>query len=149
MDPARKRKTRLVVTLGIALLLATALIYTSFGASTVASTPTQLLAASTPGKSYELSGRVVAGSVERKGDSMKFRVMDRSGSDGSRSILVKYTGTVPDPFREGREVIVSGRVVDGVLVARPNSLVTKCPSKYSNSKQGDGSSGTAGPAGSY
>lgn len=139
MDPARKRKTRLIVTLGIALLLATALIYTSFSASTVARTPTQLLASSTPGESYELSGKVVKGSVKKTDDLLIFRVRDRSASDASASMLVKYTGTVPDPFREGREIIVTGKVAHGELIAEPNSLVTKCPSKFTNS-QGSGSS---------
>ncbi len=146
MDPAKKRKTRLAVTLGVALLLATALIYTSFSTSTVASTPSELLAGSTPGKSYQLSGRVVVGSVEKKSDSMTFRVRDRAANDDAKSILVRYTGTVPDPFREGREVIVTGKVVDGELIAEPNSLVTKCPSKFTNKKQGDGD-GTADSSG--
>lgn len=137
MDPARKRKTRLTITLGIALLLATALVYTSFSASTVARTPSQLLSTSTPGKSYELSGKVVDGSVKRTSDAMSFKLRDRAADSDAEAILVKYTGTVPDPFREGREVIVTGRVVDGELVAKPNSLVTKCPSKYTNAEASD------------
>lgn len=143
MDPARKRKTRLIVTLGIALLLATALIYTSFSASTVASTPSQLLTSSIPGKSYELSGRVVTGSVEKGEDSMTFRVRDRAASNDKQSILVHYSGTVPDPFREGREVIVKGKVENGELVAEPGSLITKCPSKFTNSKQNEGATAKA------
>ena len=35
MDPARKRKIRLIVALSAAVLLAVALVYTSFSASTV------------------------------------------------------------------------------------------------------------------
>lgn len=132
MDPVRKRKTRLVVTLGVALLLATALIYTSFSASTVAKTPSELLQQSVPGKSYELTGKVAKGSVKEVGDDLEFEVQDRAGN---KKILVKYSGTVPDPFREGREVIVSGKVEDGVLIAEPGSLVTKCPSKFSNSEE--------------
>lgn len=143
MDPARKRKTRLIVTLGIALLLATALVYTSFSASTEARTPSQLLASSTPGESYELTGKVVKGSVVKGDDSLTFRVRDRNASENSKSILVKYSGTVPDPFREGREVIVTGKVVNGELDAKPNSLVTKCPSKFQNSEGSGSSSSTA------
>ena len=45
MDPSRKRTIRLVVALSSALLLATALIYTSFTASTETKTPSQLLSA--------------------------------------------------------------------------------------------------------
>jgi cytochrome c-type biogenesis protein CcmE len=37
---------------------------------------------------------------------------------------------VPDPFREGREVIVKGTMRDGLFVAEQDSLVTKCPSKF-------------------
>lgn len=147
MDPAKKRKTRLVVTLSVALLLATALIYTSFSASTVARTPTQLLAQSTPGKDYELSGRVVDDSVVKTKDGMTFRVKDRAGGKGARSIIVHYSGTVPDPFREGREVIVTGKVVDGELQAKPGSLVTKCPSKFTNSKSKAGA--TEGASSKY
>ncbi len=59
MDPSRKRTVRLVVALSAAVLLATALIYTSFTASTKTRTPSQLLAAApTPGQSYELTGKV-------------------------------------------------------------------------------------------
>jgi cytochrome c-type biogenesis protein CcmE len=142
MDPARKRKTRLIVTLGIALLLSTALIYTSFSASTVARTPSQLLAGSTPGESYQLTGKVVAGSVKKSGDELTFRVRDRAATDKADSIVVRYTGTVPDPFKEGREVIVTGKVTGGEMTAQPNSLITKCPSKFTNT-QGSGASGSA------
>lgn len=128
MDPNRKRKIRFSVLIGVALLLATALIYTSFSASTEARTPSQLLAGGEPGESYELTGKVVAGSIKRQGDQLGFRVMDR---EGGKSVAVKYEGTVPDPFREGREVIVTGRLVEGALVAEPGSLITKCPSKFS------------------
>ena len=48
-----------------------------------------------------------------------------------------YTGTVPDPFREGREVIVTGKLEDGTFVAEHDSLVTKCPSKFSDEAQQD------------
>jgi cytochrome c-type biogenesis protein CcmE len=144
MDPARKRKTRLIVTLGIALLLSTALIYTSFSASTVAKTPSQLLASSTPGESYQLTGKVADGSVKKSGDVLIFRVRDRNAPKDAKSILVKYTGTVPDPFKEGREVIVTGKVTGGEMVAKPNSLITKCPSKFSNSESA-GATGSAAP----
>lgn len=129
MDVSKKRKIRLIVSLTVALLLATALIYTSFSASTVARTPSQLLKSSVPGKSYELSGRVVMGSLKDHGQSFEFKVRDRAGT---ATIPVTYRGTVPDPFREGREIIVSGVVRDGVFVGEPGSLITKCPSKFSN-----------------
>jgi cytochrome c-type biogenesis protein CcmE len=123
MDPARKRKLRLVVALAAAVCLAAALVYTSFSAASEAAQPSELR----EGKSYEMTGKVVNGSIERSGDALKFRVRDR---DGTASVPVTYTGTVPDPFRDGREVIVSGRLENGTFVAERDSLVTKCPSKF-------------------
>jgi cytochrome c-type biogenesis protein CcmE len=123
MDPSRKRKLRLGVALTAALLLATALVYTSFSASTEASKPSEI----EPGKSYELTGKVVAGSISKAGDELRFRIRDR---DGTESVPVTYAGVVPDPFREGREVIVSGELKQGTFVAERDSLVTKCPSKF-------------------
>jgi cytochrome c-type biogenesis protein CcmE len=127
MDPSRKRKVRLVVALSAALLLAAALVYTSFSASTEASKPSEVK----PGRDYELTGKVVAGSIRRDGDDLRFRIRDR---DGSASVPVAYTGVVPDPFREGREVIVSGELENGTFVAERDSLVTKCPSKFTKQR---------------
>jgi cytochrome c-type biogenesis protein CcmE len=128
MDPARKRKLRLAVALGAAVFLAAALLYTSFSASTEASKPSQL----EPGHSYEVTGKVVKGSISHDGDELRFRIRDR---DGTASVPVSYAGVVPDPFREGREVIVSGELKQGTFVAERDSLVTKCPSKFTKDEQ--------------
>ncbi|MBA3422036.1 MAG: cytochrome c maturation protein CcmE [Thermoleophilaceae bacterium] len=135
MDAARKRRTRAVILLTVALLLAGALIYTSFSAATEATTPSQLVASAEPDRSYELTGKVVDGSVSREGERLRFAVRDRAGRT---AIPVVYEGVVPDPFREGREVIVEGRVVDGTLMADRDSLVTKCPSKFTEEQGGQG-----------
>ena len=127
MDPSRKRKIRLVVALGAALLLAGALAYTSFSASSEAKTPSQLASGAQPGRSYELTGKVAAGSVHHEGGALFFRVRDRSGNT---SVPVRYVGAVHDPFREGREVIVDVRKQGSVFVGERDSLVTKCPSKF-------------------
>ncbi|MFL5779876.1 MAG: cytochrome c maturation protein CcmE [Thermoleophilaceae bacterium] len=131
MDPARKRKIRLVVALTAAVVLAGALVWTSFGNATEATIPSQALKES-PGKSIEITGKVVDGSV-RRGDPLRFRVRDR---DGTASIPVVYRGAIPDPFREGREVIVTGTVRGGTFVAQRDSLVTKCPSKFKSTPGG-------------
>lgn len=127
MDPQRKRKIRLVVALSVAVLLAVGLIYTSFSASTEAKEPSQLLSA-TPGATYEMTGRVVPKSVRREGDGISFEVVDRDG--GSKALPVTYSGTVPDPFRGGREIILTGSVENGIFVGEPDTLITKCPSKF-------------------
>ncbi len=130
MDPSRKRRIRLVVALTAALLLAGALVYTSFAASSDAVSPSALVKEKgAPGHSYQLTGKVVNGSVRRRGDSMTFRVRDRSGAT---SVPVSYTGAVPDPFRDGREVIITVRRQGAVYAGERDTLVTKCPSKFSD-----------------
>jgi cytochrome c-type biogenesis protein CcmE len=130
MDPARKRTVRLVVALSAAVLLAAALVYTSFSASSEARSPSQLLSTARPGKTYQLTGKVVAG-YDRRGTITNFRVRDRSGNV---SVPVRYDGALPDPFRAGREVIVDVRKAGGVFVGEKDSLVTKCPSKFTAEK---------------
>jgi cytochrome c-type biogenesis protein CcmE len=132
MDPSRKRRIRLVVALSAAIVLAGALAYTSFSASSAAVDPSRLLASANVGRSYQLTGKVVNGSIQREGDATLFRVRDRNGS---ASVPVRYTGTVPDPFADGREVIVTVRKQGATYVGEKDSLVTKCPSKFTDKQQ--------------
>lgn len=127
MASARKRQVRLVVSLSAAVILAAALVYFSFSGSAEAVSPTKLLTSATAGQSYQLTGKVQAGSVQRRGDVLAFRVKDRKGN---ASVPVRYTGAVPDPFKEGREIIVTVRKQGTTFVGEKDSLVTKCPSKY-------------------
>lgn len=128
VDPQRKRKIRLVVALSTAVLLAVALIYTSFSASTEAKEPSQLLNAA-PGTNAEMTGKVVKGSIKRDGNGIAFRVVDRDGE--GESLPVTYEGAVPDPFRAGREIVLTGEIESsGVFVGEPETLITKCPSKF-------------------
>ena len=118
------------------MLLAGALVYTSFSGSAEAKKPSELINAS--GGSYKVTGKVVPGSIRKQstddGQRLSFRVRDR---DGTASIPVTYQGVVPDPFRDGREIIVSGEMKDGTFVGERDSLVTKCPSKFKNKQDGD------------
>src|SRR4051795_7089735 len=134
MDPARKRKIRLIVALSAAVLLAVALVYTSVSASTEAKQPSEILNAASGG-SYEMTGVVVPGSIHHHGSQLDFRVADRD--DSKASIPVRYRGEIPDPFRDGREVVVTGSVQNGTFMADRDSLITKCPSKYTTEAQQD------------
>jgi cytochrome c-type biogenesis protein CcmE len=127
MDPGRKRRVRLVVALSAAVILAVALVYTSFSASSEARSPSQLLAGANAGKSYQLTGKVVDGSIRKAGTTYQFRVRDR---DGTASVPITYTGSVADTFRAGREVIVTVTRQGDTFVGEKDSLVTKCPSKF-------------------
>jgi cytochrome c-type biogenesis protein CcmE len=111
-----------------ALLLAAALVYTSFSAASDARTPSQLLASASAGRSYQLTGRVLPG-YRTVGGRLEFRVRDRAGG---ASVPVRYTGSVPDTFRAGREVIVTVRPQGAAFVGERDTLVTKCPSKFTD-----------------
>jgi cytochrome c-type biogenesis protein CcmE len=66
---------------------------------------------------------------------LDFKVADRE--DSKVSLPVRYTGEVPDPFADGREVIVSGKVDNGTFLAQRDSLITKCPSKFATQAKQD------------
>jgi cytochrome c-type biogenesis protein CcmE len=129
---ARKRSpARLVIALSVAAVLAVFLIYTSISGATPSLKPSQL-----GGHSGRVSlvGNVigpVTGDAHAGG--LHFRLRDIGGKT---TVPVVYTGTVPDLFRAGRHIVVDGRLANGVFVAVPGTLVTKCPSKYAPAKQG-------------
>jgi cytochrome c-type biogenesis protein CcmE len=131
MDPAIKRRTRLVIALTVAVLLAAALIYTSFSAANEALTPSKLLTGAEPGKSYRLTGKVVDGSIREIPGGKAFRVRDR---DGNAAVNVSYVGAIPDPFREGREIVITVRKNGSGFTGERDSLITKCPSKFTDAK---------------
>jgi cytochrome c-type biogenesis protein CcmE len=127
VDPQRKRKVRLVVALSVAVLLAVALVYTSFSAASEAKEPSQLVGLASS-SSIDMTGKVVPGSIRHHGEQLLFRVVDREG--GGAALPVTYRGTVPDPFRGGREIVLTGEVERGTFIGEPDTLVTKCPSKF-------------------
>jgi cytochrome c-type biogenesis protein CcmE len=127
MAPDRRRRTRLIAALVAALVLAGALAYTSFGAAAQVLTPSQLSSAS-GGRSYQVTGTVLPG-YTRDGTQLDFRLADRA-SQAHRGVMIRYTGAVPDPFRAGREVIVTVTRSGDSFVGQPDSLITKCPSKF-------------------
>ena len=129
MDPSRKRTIRFAVALSAALLLAFALVYTSFTASTEARSPSQLLASAEAGRSYQVVGKVVDGSWSERGAVNVFKVRDR---DGQVSVPIRYAAPVPDAFREGREVVITVKKSGDGWVGEKDTLITKCPSKFEN-----------------
>jgi cytochrome c-type biogenesis protein CcmE len=88
------------------------------------------------GQGVRVAGRVASGSLWKQtsatGTEMKFAIGDFKGEDAAapkpETVPVLYTGVVPDMFAEGRDVIIEGRYVDGVLHAK--TIMTSCPSKY-------------------
>jgi cytochrome c-type biogenesis protein CcmE len=127
MEPSRKRAIRLTVALTAALLLASALVWTSFSAGREELTASQLLRTAQPGRSYILAGTVLDGSVRHQGEALLFRVRDPKLK---MSVPVRYTGVVPDPFEPGRGVLVTVQKQGTGFIGQQNSMLTKCPSKY-------------------
>ncbi len=129
-----------MVALSVAVVLGVFLLYTSFaGGATESLRPSQLLAQGATGETVQLAG-VVVGPVtgDEHEDGLEFELKD---FDGSSTVPVVYTGSVPDLFRAGRHVYLQGTLEDGVFVAEPGSLVTKCPSKYAPKQDPSESSG--------
>jgi cytochrome c-type biogenesis protein CcmE len=122
-----------VIALSVAAALAVFILYTSIaGAGTPQIQPSDL--AQQQGNVL-LVGKVVgepSGNARAAG-GMRFTLRNVQGHPGAR-VPVEYTGSVPDMFKTGREVVVEGSVRDGVFVGKPNSLSTKCPSKYAPAK---------------
>jgi cytochrome c-type biogenesis protein CcmE len=128
--PGQRSPVRLIVALSVAAVLAVFLLYTSIaGGGTPSLRPSQL-----PGHEGQVSlvGQVVG---QPRGDAhaggLRFRLRD---VEGTATVRVLYTGSVPDLFRKGNDVVVQGRLRNGVFVAVPDTLVTKCPSKYAPKK---------------
>ena len=120
---------RLVIALSVAAVLAVFLLYTSLrGGGMPSVSPSEL--ASRTGE-VSLAGRVVGTPAgDPHGAGLRFTLEDIEGADKHR-VLVVYKGSVPDLFRTGRDLVVTGtRRADGTFVTTPGSMITKCPSKY-------------------
>jgi cytochrome c-type biogenesis protein CcmE len=117
----------------VAAALAVFILYTSIaGAGTPQVQPSDL--SRYANQKVTLVGRVVT----TRGDAhtaagMRFVIKDVKGAQDGRA-TVAYHGTVPDLFKVGREVVVTGRFADGRFVADDGSMSTKCPSKYAPAK---------------
>ena len=122
----RRNPARLVIALSVAAVLAIFLVYTSFaGGSTPSVQPSELAGQS---GAVLLGGMVVTDVTgDARGEGLRFSLKDR---DGPGIVKVVYTGSVPDLFKPGREVMLKGKLEGDTFVAEPDSLVTKCPSKY-------------------
>jgi cytochrome c-type biogenesis protein CcmE len=118
-----------VIALSVAAALAVFIVYTALAGNGVA----QLKPSTLAGHSGDVTlvGKVVG---KTRGDSfsrggLRFRLEDIGRSTQAR-VPVVYHGSVPDLFKTGRDIVVEGTVRKGVFVAKPGSLITKCPSKY-------------------
>ncbi len=127
----RSNPTRLVLALSVAAVLAIFLVYVSLaGGGTASLQPSEL-----DDRTDEVG---LAGVVLKPvtGDAhsargLRFQLRD---VEGTARVRVVYRGTVPDQFKVDRHVFIQGRLRNGVFVAKRDSMITKCPSKYAPEK---------------
>ena len=128
-----RSRLRFVVALSLAVVLGGYLAWTSLGGTLETyATPGQLTAEGT----YRLNGKVAAGAPAdaagraQSAEGLTFTVTGKE--DPAERVRVLYRGSVPDQFKDGREVVLTGELRGTTFVARPDSLVTLCPSKFTD-----------------
>jgi cytochrome c-type biogenesis protein CcmE len=124
----RRNAPRLAVAVTLAAILSVFLLYTSIaGGGTPALQPSELAGHA---GTVSLAGKVVGPVTgDARGDGLTFRLVDVD-ADGGGAVAVRYVGSVPDLFEPGRHVFVRGALEGGTFVAEPDTLMTKCPSRY-------------------
>ena len=90
----------------------------------VMSSPTQWY-----GKSLQMHG-FVDGEPEQVPHTLRYRFHIKNGGS---SVLATYEGLVPDTFKAGSEVVLTGQLQPDGFHVGPNGIMAKCPSKYTPS----------------
>lgn len=107
----RHRRLAMVIG-GLAVLgIGAALILNAFNSNLVFFySPSQVAAHEAPvNRSFRIGGLVEEGSVERMSDGVTVRF---AVTDTARTVPVRYTGILPDLFKEGKGVVAQGRLDD-------------------------------------
>lgn len=114
MKPRHKRAA--IIVGGIAVLgIAAALVLNAFQSNLVFFfTPSQIASGEAPkGRTFRVGGMVKTGTVQRDNMTVAFVV-----TDTAKEVSVRYTGILPDLFREGKGVVAQGKLGDdGLFVA--------------------------------
>lgn len=131
---SRRRTARFSIALLLALVLSGMLVYTTFSAASPERFPAQIATGADPAQTYRVGGRVLDGTVSRPEGVLHFK-LGHPGTGAGKAIEVTYEGTVPDTFREGRDILIDVKrgapgTDSAVFVGQANTLVTKCPSKF-------------------
>jgi cytochrome c-type biogenesis protein CcmE len=83
------------------------------------------------GKRLQLHGFVVDKSIMVKPDTLEYRFEIHSNG---KVVPARYTGVVPDTFKDGSEVVLKGRLGPEGFIVERNGVMAKCPSKYEASR---------------
>lgn len=127
MTPRKRRMFAIAGGLGL-LALATALVLNALQSNLVFFfSPTQVAAQEAPRNgSFRVGGLVEQGSVRRETDGLTLRF---TVTDTAHTVPVTYQGLLPDLFREGKGVVVAGKLdADGVF--RATEVLAKHDENY-------------------
>jgi cytochrome c-type biogenesis protein CcmE len=83
------------------------------------------------GKRMSLHGYVVDKSIFAKPDTLEYRFQIQTNG---KVVAARYTGVMPDTFKDGSEVVLKGQLGPHGFDVSPNGVMAKCPSKYEASK---------------
>jgi cytochrome c-type biogenesis protein CcmE len=127
MAMTRKRRRLYFIGLGLlGLFVGTALVLSAFQDNIVFFLSPSEIAAKMPSPSQRLriGGLVENGSVQKAGETVTFTV-----TDNAHDLKVRYTGLLPDLFREGQGIVAEGKMgTDGVFAA--SEVLAKHDEKY-------------------
>ena len=105
----KPRSKRLIVILGgvASVGVASALVLNALDSNVAFFyTPTQVSAGEAPReRAFRIGGLVKPGSVQRKAMTVRFVI-----TDTARDMAVRYTGILPDLFKEGKGAVAQGRL---------------------------------------
>jgi len=76
-------------------------------------------------KKLQLHGFVA--DLRQRPDSLDYKFQVRFNGE---VIAARYTGVVPDTFKNESEVVLKGYLHPDGFVVEPNGVMAKCPSKY-------------------
>jgi cytochrome c-type biogenesis protein CcmE len=116
MNPVRRRRLLWVIALVVAAGIATALVAMALQRNIAyLYTPSEVLRGEAGGQArFRLGGMVAADSFKRAPGSLEATVLV---DDGDARMPVRYTGILPDLFREKQAVVATGRMQGDVFVA--------------------------------
>jgi cytochrome c-type biogenesis protein CcmE len=107
MHPKRKQRLLIVLVIVAASSIAAGLLFFALGDNlNLFYPPSEIVAGKAPiGKTIRAGGMVEKGSIKREADGLTVRFQI---TDYEATVLVEYTGILPDLFAEDAGVVVSG-----------------------------------------
>lgn len=84
------------------------------------------------GKRLQLHGFVVEKSILQRPNTLDYRFQVHNNG---KVVPVRYSGVVPDTFKDGSEVVLKGHLdPQGFMQVERDGVMAKCPSKYEANK---------------